>query len=342
MVLLDRVRAFAQRHDIWRPNTRVVVALSGGSDSVAMLLLLRDLTAAGELVLDSAAHLNHRIRGAEADQDEGFCRTLCERLGVPIVTAQIDVPARARAEGQSLEVAARRARQEFLAGVRRSRSADVVATAHTEDDQAETILLRLVRGTGGRGLAGIAPRREHVIRPVLTCTRGELRAELDMRQQEWREDATNAEVANPRNRVRHELLPYLAEHFNPSVTRALARLADVARADESWLEAMAENVSREIVRLENDIVSVNVSGLRGLPEGLARRVARHALKTANPGRSYGVQEVDLVLAIAAGRRTAAEISGLRVERFRDSAVLLKRRPQARPRRRGMGLGASRP
>lgn len=335
MDLLNRVRAFALRHELWRSDTRVVCALSGGSDSVALLLLLHDLHRTATLVLDCAAHLHHEIRGVEADGDQQFCRKLCERLNVPFITNQLDVPAAAARERVSIEVAARHARKAFLADVCRARSADVIATAHTENDQAETILLRIVRGAGGRGLAGIAPRRDNVIRPLLAVTRDELRDELTARGQAWREDATNADIAIPRNRVRHELLPYLEQHFNPAVTRALARLADVARADESWADALVETEMAEAISTQDDGVSLNVSHVKASPEALARRLARRALELANPGRGYTVEEVDLVLAVVHGDRGAAEISGLRVERFRNSEVLIKRAATPRTRRRGI-------
>jgi len=313
----------------------VIAALSGGADSVALLLSLRDLHAAGELVLDAAAHLHHGIRGREADQDQEFCRELCTRLDVSFITGRVDVPAIAARDRVSVEVAARRARQQFLADVRRARSADVVATAHTENDQAETVLLRLVRGAGGRGLAGIRPRRDHVIRPLLPITRQELRADMVARGQQWREDATNADVAIPRNRVRHELLPYLSQHFNPAITRALARLADVARADEAWLDTLVESASGATMTVSDEHVSLSVSALSGAPEALARRLARRALESANPGQAYTVEEVDLLVAVIRGERAAAEISGLRVERFRHSEVLIKRATAGRPRRRGI-------
>jgi len=335
MTPFDRVRAFARRHDLWRPDTRVIAALSGGADSVALLLLLRDLHAAGELVLDAAAHLHHGIRGREADQDQEFCDELCTRLDVSFITGRVDVPAIAARDRVSVEVAARRARQQFLADVRKARGADVVATAHTENDQAETVLLRLVRGAGGRGLAGIRPRRDHVIRPLLPITRQELRADMVARGQQWREDATNADVAIPRNRVRHELLPYLSQHFNPAITRALARLADVARADEAWLDTLVERASGETMTVSDEHVSLSVSALSDAPEALARRLARCALESANPGQAYTVEEVDLLVGVVRGERAAAEISGLRVERFRHSEVLIKRATAGRPRRRGI-------
>jgi tRNA(Ile)-lysidine synthase len=335
---LDRVCEFARRHDLWQRDTRVICALSGGGDSVALLLLLRELHTSNEIILDAAVHLNHAIRGAQSDQDESFCRELCARLGIDFVVSRLDVPALSRTERTSIEVAARRARQRLYSEVLQARGADVVATAHTEDDLAETVLLRIVRGAGGRGLSGIAPRRAHLIRPLLAISRRELRDFLAAKGELWREDETNADLANPRNRVRHELLPYLALHFNPSVTRALARLADVARTDEAALEDMVDKVAATAIRPTGEHeVSVDVSALRSSLPALERRIARRALETANPGRAYSVEDVDQVRAIAAGGPGAAEISGLRVERFRDSAVLIRRAPTVRARQRGLGV-----
>jgi tRNA(Ile)-lysidine synthase len=336
--MIDQLRSFAARHALWRPDTRVISALSGGADSVALLLLLRELHGAGELVLDSALHLHHGIRGTEADDDQEFCRALCNRFDVMFITTRVDVPAAASAAHVSLEVAARRARHLFFQQTRQARNVHLVATAHTQNDQAETVLLRMLRGTGGRGLGGIAPRRGHLIRPLLATSRAAIVQELSARHQEWREDATNADLTNPRNRVRHELIPYLRAHFNPSVAGALSRLADIARSDETWMDSLVMDAARGIVGVNEGSVSLDVSRCRSLPEGLARRVVRSALETAQPGRTFDLREADRVLAVIAGRATATEFSGLRAERFRDSAVLIKRVPQTRSRRRGATAG----
>jgi tRNA(Ile)-lysidine synthase len=308
MALLSRVRRFARRHEMWRPETRVVAAMSGGSDSVGMLLLLHDLHRANELRLHGVAHFNHLIRH-EADDDERFCRELADRLGVPFASARIDVPALARAEKRSVEMAARMARRRFLDETLRASGGDVVATAHTQDDQAETVLLRLMRGAGARGMGGIAPRRDRRIRPVLCATRLDLRRELDSRGQAWREDASNADLANVRNRVRHQLLPYLEEHFNPSARKALARAADAARADDNLLERMAAAASVAVIERAGDTVSIDADALRLLPEAIQRRVVRHALAHA---QARAVTDADVQAVMA------------RMEHFRRKVVLVPR------------------
>ncbi|HUE84988.1 MAG TPA: tRNA lysidine(34) synthetase TilS [Vicinamibacterales bacterium] len=322
MSLLSRVRRFAACHQLWRPDTRLIAAVSGGSDSVAMLWLLHDLHRRGELHLAAVAHLNHRIR-PEADADEAFCAALAQEIGLPFAPSRLDVPALARANRQSLEVAGRTARRAFLSDLKRTRGADYTATAHTQDDQAETVLLRLLRGAGQRGLAGIAPRRAGWIRPVLWATRAELRRDLERRGQPWRDDVTNTDLANPRNRVRHELLPYLEQQFNPSARRALARLADAIRADDALLARQAATAASAAVEAGAGFVRLEIESLSALPEAIARRVVLHALGAA--GRvAPDVGAVTAVLDVARGARAAADVGGLRVEPFGGFVVLVTR------------------
>jgi tRNA(Ile)-lysidine synthase len=323
MSYLERTRRFAQRHALWRADTRVLAAVSGGSDSVAMLLLLHDLDSRGELKLDAMAHLNHGIR-AEADDDEAFCRALAQRLGVSFLSACVDVPGLARQRRQSIEVAARVARKQFLEDTRRSRAADCVATGHTKDDQAELVVMRLMRGAGRRGLAAMAPRRGRLIRPVLWAARQELRDELGRRDQAWLEDSTNADLSNPRNRVRHELLPYLEQHFNPAVRHSLLRAADVARSDEELLARLAAAATVGILRVAEGSAHLDRDRLLALPDALSRRVVLHALSTVRPQTSGAFGHVEAVMDVAHGRCTAADLSGLRVEHSRGSVVLVSR------------------
>lgn len=328
--LLDRLRRYVDRHGLWRPGTRVVAALSGGADSVALLLLLRDLAAAGGVVLAGAAHLNHRLR-PEADADEAFCRDLCGRLGVPLVARGADVAALAAEWQTSIEAAARRERYAFLDEARRTLEAGRIAVAQTADDQAETVLLRLLRGAGTRGLRGILPMRGRVVRPLIGCSRADLRADLAARGEGWREDASNADLALPRNRVRHELLPLLAARYQPAVTRLLARTAEVADAEDALLEALAAEAAIAVVSGDASAPALSPSRLAALPLALARRVARRALEAAGAPRGVTLADVEAVLAVC-GRRgpRAAWAAGLRVERFSADAVLLIRTPPPRP------------
>src|SRR5438128_4466132 len=206
--MIQKVRDFVRRHDLIRSDTRVVGALSGGSDSVALAHILNELDSTGELRLTGFVHLNHQLRVAAAD-DERFCRELADALRRPIVVERADVRARARHERRSIEAAAHAARYESFDRARTSLNADVVALGHTRDDQAETFLLRLVRGAGPKGLASMHPRHGSFVRPLLSCRRHELRAYLAARSVSYVEDETNQDRSIPRNRVRAELLPLL-------------------------------------------------------------------------------------------------------------------------------------
>ncbi|MGH7171846.1 MAG: tRNA lysidine(34) synthetase TilS [Gemmataceae bacterium] len=228
----------------------VVVAVSGGADSVALARALdavRDPHAPFPLVL---AHLNHQLRGRDSEGDEEFVVELHARLtaaGRPnlmLSRTRRDMAAQARAEGANLEALARRERYRWLAEAARTHGLKYIATGHTANDQAETVLHRLLRGTGLRGLRGIAARRELepgllVVRPLLAATRADILAYLRELGQPYREDATNKDLRYTRNRLRHELLPLLAQQYNPAIVRVLASLAEQAEETYRIEEAAA-------------------------------------------------------------------------------------------------------
>jgi tRNA(Ile)-lysidine synthase len=212
----------------------IVVAVSGGPDSVALLRLLAELRRGDGLTV---AHLNHQLRGAESDQDELFVERLAAKLGLAARCWRIDVAALARTAGDNLEAAARRARYQWLVQVARETGSRWVATGHTADDQAETVLHRLLRGAGLKGLRGIAARRRvsegvELVRPLLHVRREEVITYLEAEMQEARIDSSNTDRAFTRNRIRYELLPLLAERFNSQIVPVLCRLA--RQADESY------------------------------------------------------------------------------------------------------------
>ena len=229
-----------------------VVAVSGGPDSVALLRALLAVRGDAPLVV---AHLNHQLRGADSDADEAFVTALHARLvaeGAPLSLqcTRIDVTAHARQEGDNLESVARRLRYGWLAEVARTARAQWVATGHTADDQAETVLHRLLRGTGLKGLSGIPARRAltagiEVIRPLLRVARAQVLAYLQSIRQDFRQDASNADLRFTRNRIRHELLPHLAERYNPAVVSVLCRLAEQATEVQSREEGAAQALLTE-------------------------------------------------------------------------------------------------
>ena len=314
---------YGQQHRLWGPEVRVIAAVSGGSDSVALLFLLGELAARGELVLAGLAHLHHHIRAADADADAAFCRALAARLEIPAFAGDADVPAAAKRDGVSIEVAGREARQRFYGEALTAAGAARVAVAHTRDDQAETVLLRLTRGAGTAGLAGMAPRRGPVVRPVLDATRVELHDYLRDRGETWREDATNLDRSIPRNRVRHDVMPHLRT-INAQADNALARAADMLRVDAEFLETLANAKYLQVVESNTEEqVIVGAVELTKLPAALATRVARYALETANPHRAYGLEEAQQLCAFAAGG-AAGDLPGVGMERLGAKVVLSNR------------------
>ena len=323
MPLLDRIRRSLREHDLARADTRVVGALSGGSDSVALAHLLRALDAAGELRLAGLAHLNHQLRPA-ADADERFCRAAAAALGVPLLVEREDVRARARTERRSLEDAARTARHAFFERARRHFEADVVAVGHTRDDQAETFLLRMLRGAGARGLGGMHPRHGTIIRPLLECRRAELRAHLESLHVEYVHDETNDDVGIPRNRVRAELLPLIERRFNPSIVDTLADEAAIAREDWRWMQAATDDLFVAVCRREGRVRRIDAGALSALPVALARLVVQRAMTEASGGHPVSFAHVEEALRLGRHGGPPIDGPGQRMQRVGSDVVLTSR------------------
>lgn len=234
--MLKKVLSYVRKQQMLCPGERVALACSGGADSVALLCVLAELLAELGIVL-SVCHFHHQIRGAEADADQHFVEDLAARHQLEFRLGSGNVPQYAADRKMSLETAARELRHAWFAELIKQNKADKIATAHTLDDQAETVLMRILRGTGTRGLTGIArvQQTKHLVRPLLGSTRREIEAYLKAKGQCWREDSSNLDVGHTRNRVRHTLLPLLEREFNAAVRQTLADLADLAQAeDEYW------------------------------------------------------------------------------------------------------------
>jgi tRNA(Ile)-lysidine synthase len=321
MMVLDRVRRTIADYRLALPGTRVVAAVSGGSDSIALLQILHGLAAAGDLCLAGVVHFNHQLRDA-ADADERFVRGSAERLAVPVFVERGDVRARAAREKRSLEAAARAARYECFGRARAQFEADAIAIGHTRDDQAETFLLRLLRGAGSRGLGGMYPRNGHVIRPLLDCGRDDLRAWLRERAIAFVEDQTNADVSIPRNRVRADLIPLLKARFNPAIVDVLAGEADLAREAWEMLEASANEIEGRIVKPTTNGFVIDLSGADGVAPALRRVVLWRTMNRAANGRPVGFEHVAAAMRLldADGPRRC-DAPGHRLERIGPTLVL---------------------
>jgi tRNA(Ile)-lysidine synthase len=273
-------------HDLGEGAAGMVAAVSGGPDSVALLRALAAARPPGTALV--IAHLNHCLRGAESDADEEFVARLHAELtaaGVPdlsLCRARADVAGQARQEGANLEATARRLRYDWLAEVARGHGLRHIATGHTVDDQAETVLHRLLRGTGLRGLRGIAAQRDFtpgivLVRPLLRTTRAEVLAYLKELGQTSREDSSNRDLRHTRNRIRHELLPLLAERYNPGIVGVLNRLAE--QAEETYRDeelAAGELLRRAELPRAGGLLIFDWAVLSAAPRRLVREMFRLA------------------------------------------------------------------
>ena len=303
---------YVRKHDLLRAGDRVGVAVSGGADSVALLRILLELRRELGVVL-SVVHFNHKLRGAESDSDEQFVRELSAAHELQFIGECGDVRAHAAKKKLSLESAGRELRYEFFRRALQGGGVDKIATAHTIDDQAETVLLKLARGAGSRGLAGIYPRvavshqpseksTQHsavstqkikaIVRPLLRTRRSDLEHYLAELKQTWREDSSNRELRHLRNRVRHEILPRLEQHVNLRARETLAEAAEIARAEEEyWSEKIARLLPQFWTSSENG-GSLNWRSVEQLGVAVQRRVIRAAAEPLGVNLEFGhVEEV---------------------------------------------------
>ncbi len=271
-----RVARSIREQRLFAPGDTIIVALSGGADSTALLDLFSRLPGSSPRLV--AAHLNHCLRGPESDRDEEFVRSLAAQYRIPLECRRVDVKEYSQRERLNLEDAGRRARIGFLSELRDSWHATAVALAHHADDQAETVLMRLLRGAGPGGLAGMPYRNGRgFIRPLLGVTRAELAAYLTERGLAWREDASNQDTAFLRNRIRHELLPLL-EQYNPAIRERLAATAAVLSDEHHLLDQLTKEVVDRACTEDGDAFACSVTQLAEQPPALRRRFLRLLLE----------------------------------------------------------------
>jgi len=295
----------------FRPGMRVAVAVSGGADSVALLLALMEQAPQQGLVL-SVAHVNHQLRAEESDGDEEFVRKLAETHGLPFHVVNRNVLEEARASKQGIEETAREVRYAFFRSLMSAGQVDLVATAHTLDDQAETVLMRLLRGAWTEGLGAIHPvvsfpSKGKIVRPLLATSRAEVEAYLKARHQDWREDSSNGDESFTRNHIRHQLLPILLE-YNPRLRENLANLAATARDEEAYWQAELADLlpmillpgkpvrggGRSASTLPGETsIAIDAERLRGLHPARRRRVIRAAI--GKLGATIGFEHTEVLL-----------------------------------------------
>jgi len=280
--LIDQVRITIKKYNMLEKHDRILVGLSGGPDSIVLLHILSQLRK--EYMLDIyIAHLDHKFRGEQSTSDRKFCEDIAGKSGFDIVCEEIDVPKIIKKEKISPEEAARQARYDFFERVARKKNITKIAVGHTRDDQAETVLMRLIRGSGMLGLGGVAPVKDihgiTVIRPVIEISRSRIDSFIKEFGLEFRHDSSNDDVSFTRNRIRHELFPYLEGKFNPNIKEVLANMAENLRVENEFLEKFARRKFKGMVRKnKSGAIEIDIKKFRKQPEAMRKRIFRSSLE----------------------------------------------------------------
>jgi len=300
-----KVAEFAKANELFGPAEKILLAVSGGADSTALLYAMHALKAEGLLSAELlCAHINHKLRGSESDSDEQFAAAQADALNLPMTAKRLDVREFARQSKLSIETAARKLRIESLLEIAKAGSCTSIATAHHKNDNAETILQRLLRGTGFRGLAGIWPVRTFAdttrfVRPLLCVRRDEITDYLRKRNLSWREDRTNIDCTYKRNFIRHELLPQLQQDCAGSIVEQLSQLAELSRKFYGRVFTCAEQAWPKLARTIESTIALNLQGLLAEPAPVRTELIRRALTGIGCGeKNLTQQHYDRLLNLA--------------------------------------------
>jgi tRNA(Ile)-lysidine synthase len=330
---LQRIVRTIRDRQLFDQGHHLLAAVSGGPDSVALLSVLSSLAPAWRLKL-TVVHFNYGLRGSESDGDEAFVASWCRERQIPFVVRKPVLTKRRKAS--SLQARAREVRYEAMKSLAGDIHADRIVTGHTANDQAETMLLWMLRGAGLRGLAGMPFMREElIVRPLLTTTREEVLDYLKHEHLSYRQDSSNTTDRYRRNRIRRELLPVM-ERITPSIVRLLGRQSDVLRADENYLEQVVDSLYRSLIfvdgsgsqRFERQV-------FLDLPDALQRRLVRRILRATDEQHcAPTLSTVENVLRFVTGRRagTLLSVQGADVARDRDRIVVVRRKGSSRSRK----------
>lgn len=286
--MYNKVVETIKKFNMLNNGENIVVGLSGGADSCALTHILARLSEKMDLHI-TAVHINHGIRGEEAERDERSAEEFCRRLNIEFIAYHCDIPSEAAKRGIGEEEAGRLVRYEKFYETAEKKNGAKTAVAHNMNDKAETLIMNLCRGAGMKGLAGIKPVSGSIIRPLIFCTRDEIEKYCDDNNIEYCTDSTNLQNEYTRNKIRNILLPWLSENINPAAAMNMANASELLREEEEYLESKAEDRYKKFLKDSGDgFVSLNVDGLASEHSVIRRRVLRIALRSLRPDmRDFG-------------------------------------------------------
>ncbi len=318
---MDKLFALSKEYDMLPAGALVLCAVSGGADSMCLLHRLYCMAPEWGFSL-ACAHFNHNLRGSESLRDEEFVRSWCREHSVPFFNGSADVAAEAARAGRGIEETARVLRYDFLNQIAQQCGASRIATAHTANDNAETVLLHLVRGSGLPGLTGIPPRRGNVVRPLLTTTRAEVEEYCAINGLSWVEDSTNTDQTYTRNYLRHQVMPLL-EQANPRVVETISSTANRLRTDNECLADLAEEAVAQ-ARVTAEGIAISVQILNDLPRAVASRAVRRLLERSGGGKNCTSAHISAVLNLcrSADPSGKVDLPDLKAQRIYGELVFL--------------------
>lgn len=326
--LLKTVEKTIFAHGMLKPKDSVIIAVSGGPDSVALLHILYEIAPHFSLKL-GVAHLNHCLRPNDSDNDAEFVESLAATLDLPCYVQKRDILRYQRENRLSLEEAARRVRYEFLDHIANAYQYNKIALGHHADDNAELVLMNLFRGTGTLGLSGIPPKRdEKIIRPMIRLRRADIVEFLDQNRLKCVFDRTNVDTRHLRNRVRHDLIPVLKEAYNPNISDTLNRLSSIVRSEEEWIEDVVHPFfEKAVLSIQQHQIELSVPVLNRYHKALQRRVIRLALlKAKGDLRRIGFANIDSVIDLLVKKSPFGEIdlpADIRIRRDQDTIHIFR-------------------
>ena len=280
-MLINKIISTIKKYNMLQKNDKVLVGVSGGPDSVTLLHILHSLKKEYSLNI-LVAHLDHKFRGEESKADRIFCQELAKKYGLEIVFEEIDVPKIAEEKGISPEEAARFERYDFFKRAAKERGIKKIAVGHTRDDQAETVLMRLIRGAGMKGLGGISPAKEMqgflIIRPLIEISRKEVEEFISGSGLKFRKDSSNEKTIFTRNKVRLELIPFLEKEFNANIKEVLANMAENLQTEDEFLTKYAKRKFNSVSKIKHGEIYIDLKKFKKQPEAVRKRILRAALE----------------------------------------------------------------